>query len=111
MLAYSAQDLILEPFAGIAFGMTPGESTSLSGTHHGGVLAGMVVTALLATRTGQLRHWAAAGCLASAVAYVALVLTPAMGDVRLFRLVVPVLGARQRRVRDRRDRLDDGVDG
>jgi BCD family chlorophyll transporter-like MFS transporter len=31
MLAYSSQDLILEPFAGTAFGLTPGETTSLSG--------------------------------------------------------------------------------
>ncbi len=92
MLAYSAQDLILEPFAGIAFGMTPGESTKLSGMHHGGVLVGMIATALLATRTGQLRHWAAAGCLASAITYVALAVTPAIGDVQLFRIVVPILG-------------------
>ncbi|MCC6429840.1 MAG: BCD family MFS transporter [Gemmatimonadaceae bacterium] len=92
MLAYSAQDLILEPFAGIAFGMTPGESTKLSGMHHGGVLVGMVIAALLATRTGQLRHWAAFGCFASAVTYVVLAITPVVGDVRLFRLVVPVLG-------------------
>jgi BCD family chlorophyll transporter-like MFS transporter len=92
MLAYSAQDLILEPFAGIAFGLTPGESTKLSGMHHGGVLAGMIVTALLATRIGELRQWAAAGCIASAVTYVVLASTPAIGDVQLFRLVVPMLG-------------------
>ena len=92
MLAYSAQDLILEPFAGVAFGMTPGESTRLSGTHHAGVLVGMVVTALIAAKTGQLRYWAAAGCLASAVAYIGLTLTPALGDVRIFRAVVPILG-------------------
>lgn len=92
MFAYSAQDLILEPFAGLAFGMTPGESTALSGMHHGGVLIGMVVAALLATRRGQLRQWAAAGCLASAGTYVALVMSPAIGDVRFFRLVVLLLG-------------------
>lgn len=92
MLAYSAQDLILEPFAGIAFGLTPGESTKLSGMHHGGVLVGMIVTALLATRVGELRQWAAAGCVASAVTYVVLASTPAIGDVQLFRLVVPILG-------------------
>ena len=92
MFAYSAQDLILEPFAGIAFGMTPGESTALSGTHHGGVLVGMIATAILATRRGQLRHWAAAGCLASALTYTALVASPAVGDVRYFRLVVLLLG-------------------
>lgn len=92
MLAYSAQDLILEPFAGLAFGMTPGESTKLSGMHHGGVLVGMVVAAIVATRNGQLRHWAAAGCLASALTYVALTLTPAFGDPRLFRIIVALLG-------------------
>ncbi len=92
MFAYSAQDLILEPFAGIAFGMTPGESTKLSGIHHGGVLIGMLATAVLATRRGQLRHWAAAGCLASAITYVALAASPVLGDVRMFTAIVMMLG-------------------
>ena len=43
MLAYSAQDLILEPFAGAVFGMTPGETTQLSGVQHGGSLIGMIL--------------------------------------------------------------------
>jgi BCD family chlorophyll transporter-like MFS transporter len=92
MFAYSAQDLILEPFAGIAFGMTPGESTKLSGMHHGGVLIGMIATALVATRRGQLRHWAAAGCMASAITYVALAASPVLGDVRMFTGIVMLLG-------------------
>ncbi|MCA2987043.1 MAG: BCD family MFS transporter [Gemmatimonas sp.] len=92
MFAYSAQDLILEPFAGVAFGMTPGESTKLSGAHHGGVLAGMILAALLASRTGQLRHWAAAGCAASAVTYLALVASPGLFSVPVFTLVVVLLG-------------------
>jgi BCD family chlorophyll transporter-like MFS transporter len=45
MLAYSAQDLILEPFAGTVFGYTPGSSTQLSGVQHGGVLLGMLMVA------------------------------------------------------------------
>jgi BCD family chlorophyll transporter-like MFS transporter len=36
MLAYSAQDLILEPFAGLVFDRTPGESTQLAGVQHAG---------------------------------------------------------------------------
>jgi len=92
MFAYSAQDLILEPFAGIAFGMTPGESTQLSGMHHGGVLIGMIATAVLATRRGQLRHWAAAGCMASAITYVALAASPLLGDERMFTMIVMMLG-------------------
>jgi hypothetical protein len=49
MLAYSAQDLILEPFAGIVFAYTPGQSTQLSGFQHGGVLIGMVLIGSVAT--------------------------------------------------------------
>jgi len=92
MFAYSAQDLILEPFAGLAFAMTPGESTSLSGAHHGGVLAGMILTAIAARFTGQLRQWAAAGCFGSAIAYLALVLSPSFGSVSVFTSIVVVLG-------------------
>lgn len=55
MLAYSAQDLILEPFAGTVFGFTPGESTSLSGVQHGGVLLGMILVALVGSRFANAR--------------------------------------------------------
>jgi BCD family chlorophyll transporter-like MFS transporter len=73
MLAYSAQDLILEPFAGTVFGMTPGESTKLAGVQHGGVLLGMLTVALTGTlfkrtRSSVLRAWTIGGCAASAVA-------------------------------------------
>ena len=80
MLAYSAQDLVLEPFAGSVFGLTLGESTRLASMQHGGVLLGMVLVALLAPRSGMpLRFWAVSGCLASAVAFVALVVAATLG--------------------------------
>jgi BCD family chlorophyll transporter-like MFS transporter len=79
MLAYSTQDLILEPFAGALFGFTPGESTQLAGVQHGGTLAGMLLAALAGRRVagaalGSLRAWTVGGCLASAVALLGLVL-------------------------------------
>jgi len=82
MLAYSAQDLILEPFAGSVFGFTPGESTQLSGIQHAGVLLGMLLVAVsgsrLARRLGvlqfSLRSWTIGGCVASAVALAGLML-------------------------------------
>jgi BCD family chlorophyll transporter-like MFS transporter len=79
MFAYSAQDLILEPFAGTVFGLTPGQSTKLAGVQHGGVLIGMIAVAALATgwrgvRVGSLRSWTVGGCVASALALVALAL-------------------------------------
>ena len=46
MLAYSSQDLVLEPFAGALFGLSPGETTQLSGLHHSAVLCGMLAVAL-----------------------------------------------------------------
>ncbi|AWN45751.1 MFS transporter [Methylobacterium terrae] len=72
MLAYSAQELILEPFAGLVFAMSPGATTKLSGLQNGGVLAGMVLVALV-TANGRgplasLRLWTVAGCLGSAAA-------------------------------------------
>ncbi|MEL7487047.1 MAG: BCD family MFS transporter [Pseudomonadota bacterium] len=77
MLAYSAQDLILEPFAGIVYGLTPGESTKLSGTQNGGVLIGMIATAVVGTVIGKsrasfMRRWTVGGCFASAIALAAL---------------------------------------
>lgn len=78
MLAYSAQDLILEPFAGAVHGFTPGQSTQLSGWHHMGVLIGMLAVAgagsrWVAGRLGSVQAWMVGGCLFSALATVGLV--------------------------------------
>ena len=78
MLAYSAQDLILEPFAGLVFAMTPGESTQLAGVQHGGVLLGMLLVACTTllrkdSSARALRSWTAGGCFASAVALLGIV--------------------------------------
>ena len=77
MLAYSMQDMILEPFAGLMFGMTPGQTTQLSGVQHMGVLAGMILVgvggkAFGAKTIGGLRSWTVAGCVGSALALAGL---------------------------------------
>ncbi len=68
MTAYFMQELILEPYAGLVFGFTPGQSTSLSGAQNGGVFIGMLTVGILATgfKIGALRNWVMAGCLGSA---------------------------------------------
>ncbi len=98
MLAYSAQDLILEPFAGAVFGFTPGESTSLSGVQHGGVLAGMLLVALAGSSAlrrwfGSMRAWTVGGCVASAIALAALVAAAGAGPGWPLRSTVFLLGA------------------
>ena len=102
MLAYSAQDLILEPFAGTVFGYSPGASTQLSGVQHGGVLAGMLLVALagaVAARfsawraLGSLRGWTVGGCLASALALLGLVGAGLSGNGESLKAMVFALGA------------------
>ncbi len=84
MLAYSSQDLILEPFAGALFGLTPGETTQLSGLHHSAVLCGMLAVALagsgrVAGRLGSIQSWMVGGCLVSGLAMLGLCLAAAYG--------------------------------
>lgn len=77
MLAYSSQDLILEPFSGVVFGYTVGQSTQLAGMQHGGVLIGMIAVAVLGAKFGgstfgRRQTWVIGGCVASSVALVML---------------------------------------
>jgi MFS transporter, BCD family, chlorophyll transporter len=74
MLAYSAQELILESFAGLVFGYSIGASTQLSGLQHAAVFSGMILVAIAcgALKIGSLRAWTVAGCIASAVAIAGL---------------------------------------
>ncbi|MCA3264744.1 MAG: geranylgeranyl diphosphate reductase [Azospirillum sp.] len=80
MIAFSGQDLILEPFAAFVYGLTPGQTTSLSGLQHAGVLFGMVAFGVAgglaaARRTSRdLLRWTAAGCALSALPLTALAL-------------------------------------
>jgi MFS transporter, BCD family, chlorophyll transporter len=97
MLAYSTQDLILEPFAGALFAFTPGESTQLSGVQHGGTLAGMLLAALAGrriagARLGSLRAWTVGGCIASGLALLGLVMAGALAPHWPLRANVFALG-------------------
>jgi BCD family chlorophyll transporter-like MFS transporter len=96
MLAYSAQDLILEPFAGGVFGFTPGETTKLSGLQHGGTLLGMalvpIIGALYPRSRGNLQMWTIGGCLASAVALLCLAAAAVVGPSWPLRQTVFMLG-------------------
>ncbi len=97
MLAYSAQDLILEPFAGLIFGMTPGQSTQLAGVQHGGVLLGMILVGACGARFGDkgrawMRPWTIAGCVGSAAALAALACAAAVGPAWPLQPTVFALG-------------------
>ncbi len=77
MLAYSGLDVLLEPFGGAVFGLTPGETTQLTSVYSSGLLAGMLLVALLGSTIGRrhpdtLRLCMLIGCAGSAIGLLAL---------------------------------------
>lgn len=78
MLAYAMQDLILEPFAGLRFGYTPGESTRLAGVQHGAVMIGMIAAGI-AGRHLRGPALIVAGCIGSALALAGLAAAAMIG--------------------------------
>lgn len=90
MTAYFMQELILEPYAGLVFAFTPGQSTQLSGAQNGGVFVGMLAVGLLATgfRVGSLRAWVVSGCVGSAAALVAIAM---LGEAQIGLLLPAVV--------------------
>jgi BCD family chlorophyll transporter-like MFS transporter len=98
MLAYAAQDLIMEPYAGLVFRLTPGESTQLAGLQHGATVLGMLAVAFVgsaraARRFGSLRAWIIGGCAVSAAALFALALVGPAHSLAGLRAGLFVLGA------------------
>ena len=97
MLAYSAQELILEPYAGLVFAMSPGATTKLAGLQHGGVLAGMLCVAGITVFVGgpvfgSLKLWTAVGCGLSALALGLIAAGGPIGPYFPLRAAVAALG-------------------
>lgn len=94
MTAYFMQELILEPYAGLVFGLTPGQSTTLSGAQNGGVFIGMLTVGVAATglRIGSLRGWVIAGCLGSAASLGVIALLGSAGPASALTPAVVALG-------------------
>jgi BCD family chlorophyll transporter-like MFS transporter len=94
MTAFFLQELILEPYAGLVFAYSPGQSTSLSGAQHGGMFVGMLAVGIAVSglRLGTLKLWVTAGCLGSALSLGSIA---ALGQLQIGLLTpaVAVLGA------------------
>lgn len=97
MLAYSAQDLILEPFAGLVFHLSPAQTTAITSLQNGGVLCGMLVAALLGRVIGRgsiagMRQLTAIGCLLSGLALAAIALSGVSASGATLRPAIAGLG-------------------
>jgi MFS transporter, BCD family, chlorophyll transporter len=98
MLAYSAQELLVEPFAGLVFHLPPGATTQLAGVQHGGALIGMLAVSFAASAIagpvfGSLKLWTIGGCLASAAALLAVAISGFTGAEYALRPALFSLGA------------------
>lgn len=103
ILAFYLSELVLEPFAGHVHGLTPDQSTKLSGGKDGAALLGMIAAGALSTLgIGSLRGWAVIGCVLSALGLIALAATlPIMPSTMLLGLgnglfVVGAIGSMMR---------------
>ncbi len=96
MLAFSAQELLLEPFAGAVFGLTPGETAKLFGSHRAGIVLGMLLGAIIGSLGGRSaglgRFWVAGGCFASALGLFALAGVGLANQPQLLKIVIFALG-------------------
>ncbi len=97
MLAYSAQELILEPFSGLVFGYSLGRSTQLGGVQQAGVLVGMILVGLLGTilrgdKTNGMKTSIVMGCACSAAALAGLAFAGYAPQAWPLRPMVFVLG-------------------
>ena len=94
MTAYFMQELILEPYAGLVFGFTPGESTSLSGLQNGGVFLGMLCVGIVCTglNLGSLKIWIVSGCVGSAVSLLGIALLGMGAPAQYLSIAVVCLG-------------------
>ena len=97
-LAYGSQELVLDPFAGRLLGLSPADTTRLSGLQHGGALVGMLAVALAGAvwgrrHPGLSRACAMAGCRLSGAVLLCLALAAGLGGPAFpLRPVVALLG-------------------
>ena len=95
MTAFFMQEVILEPFAGKIFKLTPGESTALSGMKDGGSILGIIFVILCIStfKLGSEKFWLITGCLISAVSlFLICVLGVSLADQALLKIAVLTLG-------------------
>jgi BCD family chlorophyll transporter-like MFS transporter len=97
MLAFSGQELLLEPLGGTVFQLTPGQTAQLSGLIHGGAFLGMLAglaAAAFAARGGTrtLGPVIAAGCAGSSLGLLSIVYGGLYGPEWPLRISVGALG-------------------
>ena len=82
---FAMQDILLEPFGAEVFGLDVGQTTLLTALLAGGTLCGFALSASMLTKGGDPCRVASAGALVGIFAFAAIIFSPAMDSVALFR--------------------------
>ncbi|MFO1121175.1 MAG: BCD family MFS transporter [Hyphomicrobiales bacterium] len=89
---FSMQDILLEPFGGQVFGLGVGQTTMLTAILAFGTLCGLALSARLLGRGGDPHRIAALGALFGIAAFAAVVFSPMLDAVGLFRCATFTIG-------------------
>ena len=89
---FSMQDILLEPFGGQIFRLSVGQTTLLTAILAAGTLCGFALAARLLGRGADPHRIAAFGILAGVTAFAAVIMSPLLDSVGLFRAGAFVIG-------------------
>jgi BCD family chlorophyll transporter-like MFS transporter len=95
MTAFFMQEVILEPFAGKIFNLSPGQTTALSGMKDGGSILGIILVILCVSKfkLGTEKFWLFVGCLLSATSlFLITILGITLANQEMLKLSVLILG-------------------
>lgn len=89
---FAMQDILLEPFGGEVFGLNVGQTTWLTALLAGGTLIGFALSARMLSHGSDPCRIASAGALVGIFAFAAVVFSPAVGSINLFRVATAAIG-------------------
>jgi MFS transporter, BCD family, chlorophyll transporter len=89
---FSMQDILLEPFGGQVFGLDVGQTTLLTAILAFGTLCGLALSARMLGRGGDPHRIAALGILFGIAAFSAIIMSPVLDAVMLFRFATFSIG-------------------
>jgi MFS transporter, BCD family, chlorophyll transporter len=89
---FAMQDILLEPFGGQVFGLGVGQTTWLTGVLALGTLGGFGLSARMLTQGGDPCRVASLGAVIGVFAFAAVIFSPALESVTVFRLATMGIG-------------------
>ena len=91
-VAFSMQDILLEPYGGEVLNLSVGQTTALTALLAAGTLAGLALAARYLTRGVDPFRLAAVGLMAGVFAFSAVIFADPLGSANLFRAGTALIG-------------------